>query len=232
MINGLKVLAITLARGGSKSIPSKNIALLNGKPLLEYTIDEVKKSDYIDKYVVSTDDEKIANVCKDNEVPYVDRPEELATDTTTSSDALKDAVARVGGSYDIIVEVMCTNPLKTAIDIDACIELLYYTKSNSVVSVVQVFDHHPSRVKYIGSKGELCDFYPEKIESRRQDLNPNAYIRNGSIYAMKSTFLIRNGIRYDKNTIPYIMDQENSINIDEPDDLLLAEIKLKRRDGE
>ena len=180
MINGKSILAITLARGGSKGIPKKNITDINGKPLLQYTIDEVKKSKYIDYYVVSTDDIEIEEVCRDLDVTYFQR--KPVEDTQPSAEALYE-VQRVMNKYDYIIEIMATNPLKTVEDINGVIEKLDETNADSVVSVVRIWDNHPSRVKYI-ENDRLIDFYPEVPESRRQDLIPPAYVRNGSIYAM------------------------------------------------
>ena len=128
MINNKKVLAITLARGGSKGIPKKNIIDVNGKPLLQYTTDEVKKSKYIDRYVVSTDDIDIMGVCIENNVQSIIRPKSLAEDTTTSADALLHCVEEQG-KYDYVVEIMCTNPLKVVEDIDSVIEKIDETNS-------------------------------------------------------------------------------------------------------
>lgn len=224
MIKKKNILAITLARGGSKRVPKKNIYLIHNKPLLQYTVEEVKKSKYIDKYIISTDDEDIIQVCKILNVNYHKRPTELAQDTSTSASAIKNVIDSYQ-NYDIIVEIMCTNPLKTVEDIDGCIEKLINSKSDSVVSVVRIWDHHPSRVKYI-KDDELNDFYPEIPESRRQDLIPPAYVRNGSIYAFwKSSFLKYNN-RLGKICRPYIMPQERTINIDEPNDLIMAKILI------
>ncbi len=221
MINNKKVLAITLARGGSKKIKKKNIVDICGKPLLQYTTDEVKKSKYIDNYTVSTDNREIADVCIEIDVPYFWRKNKYATDTAKSSDAIIEVVEEVGGDYYYIVEVMCTNPLKTVEDIDGCIEKLDSTDADSVVSVVRIWDHHPSRVKYI-EDDILKDFYPEVMESRRQDLTPPAYIRNGSIYATTKKSLFETRIRAGGIVRPYIMKEENTINIDESIDLELA----------
>ncbi len=225
MINGKKVLAITLARGGSKRVYQKNIALLDGKPLLQYTTDEVKKSKYIDHYIVSTDSEKIENTCKSLDVTYFQREE--VSDVQTSADGLWE-VQRVMDKFDYIVEVMCTNPLKTVEDIDGVIEKLDETGADSVVSVVRIWDNHPSRVKYI-ENDRMKDFYPEIPESRRQDLTPPAYVRNGSIYAMTFEQLKIKQQRLGKDTVPYIMDENKTVNIDEPIDLKLAELMLFER---
>ena len=225
MINDKKVLAITLARGGSKKIKKKNIADICGKPLLQYTTDEVKKSKYIDRHMVSTDDKDIKIFCNNNKVEYYNRCSEFAQSTSKSSDALIEAVKYIGEDFDYIVEVMCTNPLKTVEDIDGCIEKLYNTDADSVVSIVRIWDHHPSRVKYIEG-GFLKDFYPEVPESRRQDLYPPAYVRNGSIYATSVDMLLKNKVRLSGVVRPYIMCEENTINIDELIDLKLARILL------
>lgn len=229
MINNLIVFAVTLARGGSKKIPKKNIVPLCGKPLLEYTIDEVKKSKYIDKYIISTDDKDIMSVCRNNNVTYFERSQAMASDTAKSSDAIIEVIS-VLSNCDIIVEVMCTNPLKTVEDIDGCIEQLIAQKADSCVSVVQIYDHHPSRVKYI-EDGILKDFYPEIAESRRQDLTPPAYVRNGSIYVTYRNLLYTTKRRLSGKIVPYIMSEERTINIDEPLDLLVAEKILELKNA-
>ena len=225
MINGKRVLAITLARGGSKRVPNKNIIPINGKPLLKYTTDEVKKSKYIDQYIVSTDSMEIENICNDMDITYFQREE--AGDTQTSAEALWE-VQRVMDKYDYIVEVMCTNPLKIVEDIDGVIEKLDETGADSVVSIVRVWDNHPSRIKYI-KDDKLMDFFPEVPESRRQDLIPPAYVRNGSIYAMTFDQLKIKQSRLGKDTRPYIMPEDRTINIDEPIDLKLAELMIFER---
>lgn len=224
MISDKKVVAITLARGGSKSIPRKNIAIVGHQPLIAYTIQAAQQSKYIDEYHVSTEDEEIARVSSSFGASIIQRPTELSQDNSPSSMALIHAVEHVDCDY--VVELMATNPVKTSADIDACIEKLHETGCESVVSVVRVFDHHPARVKYI-ENDVLMDFFPEKLESRRQELKPPAYVRNGSIYAMTKKFLLGNQVRYNKRTRPYVMPVTRSINIDEPIDLYVAEKLLE-----
>jgi CMP-N-acetylneuraminic acid synthetase len=230
MINGKTVLAVTLARGGSSKIPRKNITIVNGRPLLSYTTDEIKLSKYIDKYIVSTDDEDISIFCKYEGIESFKRSNKNATDAATSASALIEVINKlILNDYDYVVEIMCTNPLKIVDDIDGCINKLNETECDSVVSVCRVWAHHPSRIKYI-ENDKLVDFYPEVPESRRQDLKPAAYIRNGSIYATTMKSLLQTGIRLGKDTRAYIMPDERSINIDEPIDLIVArELIINRK---
>ncbi len=228
MINGKKVLAITLARGGSSRVKKKNIADICGKPLLQYTTDEVNNSKYIDRYIVSTDDDDIREVCKKNGVEYYNRSDEHASSTSKTSDALIEVIENIDDEFDYIVEVMCTNPLKIVDDIDGCIEKISNTDADSVTAVVRVWDYHPSRVKYI-ENDLLKDFYPEILESRRQDLTPPAYIRNGSVYATTVKGLVESRTRLNGVVRPYIMPEERTINIDEPEDLELARVILNKK---
>ena len=131
--------------------------------------------------------------------------------------------------YDYIIEVMCTNPLKSVEDIDGVIEKLDKTGADSVVSIVRIWDHHPSRVKYV-EDDKLVDFYPEVPESRRQDLTPAAYVRNGSIYGMTFEQLKIKQSRLGEDTRPYLMPEDRTINIDEPIDLKLAELMIFERE--
>lgn len=228
-----RVIAVTLARGGSKSVPRKNILPINGVPLIGYTIAEAHRSKFITRYIVSTDDAEIARVANrlGAEVPFT-RPASLATDTATSADALIHAVNFVeqeeGKKYDYIVELMCTNPMKTAEDIDAIIEKLIKTKADSVIGVVQLEEYHPARVKKIVND-RLVDFAVPETSSRRQDLKPPAYLRNGAIYAMKRDVLMVDGFRYGtKNSRPYIMPWEKSVNVDSPIDFMIARELIKQ----
>ena len=230
MINGKRVLAITLARGGSKGIHKKNIVPLKGKPLIYYTINEVFKSKYVDDYFVATDDAEIKSVCLGYGCKVFDR--QYVDDKQTSADGLLEVVNSLE-PYDYIIEVMCTNPLKTHHDLDTIIELLDGNQGVSVTSVVRVFDNHPTRIKFI-ENGYLKGFHPTENPDlpgfRRQDLEPAAYVRNGSFYAMTHYQLTTTGLRLGENVIPYIMDSNKSVNIDEPIDLITAESLLGNED--
>lgn len=230
-----RVLAIVLARGGSKSVPKKNIRPLAGLPLIAYTLREAKKSRHITRLVVSTDSEEIAAIAREHggETPFL-RPAELATDTANSKDCLKHATAfceaQEGKPYDYVVELMCTNPLKTAADIDAVLDKLISTGADSVIGVMRLVDHHPARIKRIVDD-RIIDFcVPEPNESRRQDLTPPAYIRNGSIYSMPRDMLMVHDRRYGTtNSRAYVFPDERTVNIDSEMDWLAAEQIVRRQ---
>tara|TARA_B100001057_G_scaffold457822_1_gene506442 strand:+ start:163 stop:864 length:702 start_codon:yes stop_codon:yes gene_type:complete len=231
----MKVLGVTLARGGSKSVPLKNIRLISGKPLIFYTIREALKCKLIDDYIVSTDSKVISKISKKfgAEIPFL-RPKNISKDTSTSVESLQHAVKSMekikGYQYDYVVEIMCTNPLKVALDIDSCIAKLKKTKADSVIAVHKLEEHHPSRIKKIVND-KIMDFcVKEKIESRRQDLKPFAYIRSGSIYALKRNHLMTDNKRYgSSNSRPYILPPERAINIDTEADVYLAEKLLSSK---
>ena len=225
------ILGVTLARGGSKGIKNKNLAKINGKPLIYYTIKEVKKSKNITNYIVSTDSLKIKGIAEKYkaEVPFI-RPKKFSKDNSSSASALKHALIQCEKFYnkkfDYIIELMTTNPLKSVQDIDNVIKILIRYKADSVIAVNQIFDHHPARIKKI-IKGKLYDFaVKEKLESRRQDLKPKAYVRSGSIYAMSRRFVLQKKRYFSGKSYAYILPSERTVNIDDKNDLLIAKIKV------
>lgn len=229
-----RILGIILARGGSKSVPKKNIRRINGLPMIAYTIREGLKSKYITQLIVSTDDDKIMRVAKKFGalVPFK-RPADLASDTASSKACLQHAIKFMekleGKKYDYIIELMVTNPLKTVADIDAAIAKLIKTKADSVIGVMRLYDHHPARIKKIVNDRIVNFCVPEKNEARRQDLKPLAYIRNGSIYAVKRDVLMIQNRRYGtKNSRPYVFPPERSVNVDSWEDFIIAEYRLKQ----
>ena len=228
-----KVLAITLARGGSKGIPKKNIAKLAGRPLIDYTIEEAQKSSLIDRYLVSTDDDLIKKHVESLglKVPFL-RPHYLSHDKATPAAALKHAVLfcekEDNCKYDYVVELMCTNPFKKVSDIDNCIQMIKNNNVDSVIGVSKLEEHHPARIKKI-ENGFIRDFAVPELSSRRQDLKPEAYIRNGSIYVINRDRLVNDNYRFggDKS-MAYLMMPPCNINIDNKYDLMLAEIIINQ----
>ena len=224
-----RILGLTLARGGSKSVPKKNIRPISGVPLIAYTISEALRSNHITRYIVSTDDVEIQKVAKNYgaDAPFL-RPAEYSGDTASSVAAMQHAVNWVeqqeGVKYDYIIELMCTNPVKSVVDIDKIIEKLVSTGADSVIAVHKLEDHHPIRIKKIVDD-KIVDFcLPEVPEMRRQDLKPDSYIRSGSIYGLRRDHLMVEGKRYgSQNSRPYILPPERAVNVDTEIDFLIAE---------
>ncbi len=228
MIKNNKILCVIQARGGSKGIPNKNIYKLNEHPLISYSIAAAKKAKYIDDIIVSTDSIKIAKVANEYGVatPFL-RPKSLATDKTPSVDSLFFALKKTEKiykkTYDYIIELPCVAPLRDHNDVNKSIEIIHKKKSDSVIGYVDTGEKHPLRLKKIRNNKmtNFCKEYPETERSSfRQSFEPS-YIRNGSIYLMSRKCLLKKS-RIGKNSIPFIMPQEKSINIDEKFDLLTA----------
>lgn len=228
-----RILAVTLARGGSKGVPKKNLRLLNGHPLVAYTVVEAKRAKLVSRVIVSSDDDEIRLVAIQYgaEAPFA-RPAEISTDIARPIDGDKHALlwaeADEGRQYDFFVELLCTNPMKTAEDIDAALQKLIDTKADSVIAVARLEDHHPIRIKKI-IDDRIVDFcFPEIPESRRQDLKPDAYIRAGAIYAAPRHMTMK-GVRYGTfESRPYILPPNKAVNVDSEEDLLLADFLLKK----
>ena len=222
-----RILALIPARGGSKGIHHKNIALLAGKPLIQYTIDAARQSKYIDYVFVSTDDAEIADVSKKfgAKVPFL-RPEELASDTAKTIDAVLHAIEtlrKAGETFDNLVLLQPTSPLRTAEDIDGAVETFYQNNRRSVVSVSEVIDH-PILIRTIEQTPEgerLKPLLEGSSTVRRQDMPPY-YRVNGSIY-INPIEEINSTTSFNDNPIPFVMSPSHSIDIDEPLDLKIAE---------
>ena len=226
------ILGVIPARGGSKGIKKKNITLINDHPLIAYTIFEAKKSQLISDLIVSSDDDEIRAVAVQYGCPSpFKRPNYLSNDTAVSVDvdlhAVKFMEEKLNKKYDFVIELMCTNPFKTVKDINNILETHIKTNSETVISVMKLEDHHPIRIKKI-ENGLIKEFCLKEVpESRRQDLKPDAYIRNGSIYSMRRDILEKRLRMGSPDSRAYIMPRERSINIDEPMDLHIASVLMK-----
>jgi N-acylneuraminate cytidylyltransferase len=223
------VLAVTLARGGSKGVPNKHTRLLGGKPVIAWTIEEVLKCRNVDAYIVSSDDDEILDIASEYEgVTPLERPKHLALDTTPTLPALLHAVKYFDkdGMFEYVVEVRATSPFKTHMDIDGAVELLIKSGAESVIGVTELDDHHPMRAKWIDGIGCIRDWIGEPESGRRQDCLPKAYIRNGTIYALRTPIEKLFG---HKHSLGYVMPAERSINIDSEMDWLMCEAIERNR---
>ena len=208
---------------------------MNDKPLIQYTITSALISGIFDNFIVSTDDKKIANVAKDcgAEIPFL-RPAELSGDTVWSRDALKHAVLECekiyNTTYDYVMELPCTAPLRNEVHIKEAYQKLINTGADSVTSVTRMVDKHPVRMKRI-VRDRLQDFtteFPEGEGSRKQDLEA-CYIRNGAIYSMTRDCIVNDFSRHGRDCRAYVMDEDVSVNIDTLIDFKLAEILIREK---
>lgn len=235
MIQGKEVMSLTLARSGSKGIPGKNIKKLVDKPLLGYSLEAANNSNYIDRIIVSTDSEKIAEVARDfrAEIPFI-RPGELATDEAKSVDtiihALNWLIENEDYRPDYVILNPATAPLKTTKDIDKALESLIGNNKKSLISLIKE-DKHPYWMMeiYDNQIKPYDDTYlNNKVKfERRQDL-PDIYSISGAIYIFTPELIIEQKDSYPiwDNTYPYIMPKERSVNIDDMLDWKLAEMIL------
>ncbi|MCK9480991.1 MAG: acylneuraminate cytidylyltransferase family protein [Bacteroidia bacterium] len=223
----MKILGVIPARGGSKGVPLKNIKLLDGKPLIEYTIMAALQSN-LDRVIVSTDSKEIAEVAKNAgaEVPFL-RPDSLASDSASSMPvaihALNEIEKITGDVFDALMLLQPTTPFRTKTDINDAIELLKKNNTDSVISVVDVEGTHPARMKYL-KNGLLIDppFCEQKENQNRQELEP-MYIRNGAIYLTKKDVLL-SGTYKGNSCSALIMPRNRSVNIDTAFDFEYAEL--------
>lgn len=223
----LRVLGIIPARGGSKALPRKNVLTMSGKPLIAWTIEAALQSALLTKVVVSTDDQEISDtaIAYGAEVPFI-RPVELATDTANAVQVLQHALLFCKDyelKFNAVMMLQPTTPLRTASDIDNCIEIMQEnTECDSVISVTEVGGHHPARMKYLENgvliDPDFCEVYENQP---RQELKP-MYIRNGAIYLVKVNILLEYSSLKGACSMGYVMPPERSVNIDSKFDFELA----------
>lgn len=230
-----KVIGIIPARGGSKSIPRKNIKILAGKPLIAYSILEAKKSKYLDRVIVSTEDEEIAQISQSFRAEIIKRPPEMATDFSPTEPCLIHVLEELKNKEnydaDLVVLLQATTPFRKAKDIDRALEnLVENENADSIVSVREAPERaNPHWTCRIDEKGFVCPYVGENFFPSRQSL-PKVYWRNGQIYAVWAKALLETGSRYGKRgCLPYLMPGDvDHINIDENIDFLLAETLIAK----
>lgn len=229
MIKGKSILAIIPARGGSKGVPRKNIRQIAGKPLIAWTICEAKKSRYVDRVILSSEDQEIISIAVRYgcEAPFT-RPADLARDETSGIEPVLHALKSIPEKYDYAMLLQPTSPLRTASDIDGCVEKCMHTSAPSCVSLFESGkDLYWSYL--LDTKGFLKPLIPESAISSRQNL-PKVHTLNGAIYIAQTDWLKREKSFITNETVGYVMPKERSIDIDEPWQFELCEDLLKMRD--
>jgi CMP-N-acetylneuraminic acid synthetase len=228
-----RILAFIGARGGSKGLKNKNIIDLAGRPLISWTIEASLNSRYIDRTVVSTDSTKIASVAREcgADVPFL-RPKNLAKDDSPVEEAIRHAINwlkdQYGEVYDFVILLQTTSPLRDVKTVDAAIDYYFHkhrSPLDTLVSVVQA----PRKMGWLlrSSGPGYVDFC---FDIQRKNLNrqglPTLYLPNGAFY-LAPTSVLKKANFYSGRTIPYVMNDELSVDIDTREDLVKAAAQIK-----
>lgn len=223
-----KITAIITARGGSKGIPRKNVRRVHGMPLIAYSIKAALDCESIDECYVTTDDIEIKDVSISWGAQVIDRPVELAGDTSLSSDAVAHALhfLKAQGRFpEYFVLLQPTSPLRTARHLEQCIREFMHSGMKCAVSITEA-EHHPWKMIIDDAQGLKPVKDLKSLESPRQ-LLPKAYRINGAIYCMESELFLEKKTFCIEPAYKYLMPQIDSLDIDCEIDLKILEMVLK-----
>lgn len=230
-----KIIAIIPARGGSKGLPKKNIKILNGKPLIAYTIDVALASKYLDRIFVSTNDKEISDISRKYGAEIIKRPDIIAKDNSLRRDVIKHVIktlkTEMNYSPEIIVYLQPTSPLRTVKDLDLALEMYLNNNCESVVSVCES-SNSPYWSLIVKHKYIEPLFGWEYFTNRRRQDLPTTFILNGAIYITSVIRFLKNNNLFSRKTLPYIMPTRRSVDIDNKFDFKLAEWLIKDDNGE
>ena len=223
MIDGKSILAVIPARGSSKRLPNKNILDLAGKPLITWTIEAGLRSEYIDSVVVSSDSDNILDISKISGANIIKRPSELASDTATSFDSIKHAINNTIETFDYVISLQPTSPLRKNYHIDEAFELLIKMNAAAIISVVET-EHSPLWSSELPKDRSMVNFLKNDVSNKRSQDLVKYYCLNGAIYICKSEKLLEEKSFFLKENIyAYKMDRQSSIDIDDEFDWKLLE---------
>ena len=225
----MDVLCIIPARGGSKSIPRKNVRPLAGKPLLAYGIEAARGSKYVTRVVVSTDDAEIGEAAKRYGTEVIWRPSEISGDTDSSESALLHSLEHLQQAEeyepDLVVFLQCTSPLTVSKDVDGTIEVLLTENADSALAVTP-FHYFLWRQ---GDDGETVGInHDKRTRPLRQEREPQ-FLETGAVYVMRAQGFKKAKHRFFGKTAMYAMPPERCLEIDQPVDLCVAEGLMLRQ---
>lgn len=227
MIGGGRVLGLIPARGGSRGVPRKNLRLLGGRPLLAWTAEAARASRFIDRLILSTDDDEIAELGRSVglEVPFR-RAAAAASDTASAHDVIVDALDRLDESFEYLVYLQPSSPFRTTSDIDSCLERLASSDADSCVSVSES-PAKPEWLFFVGSGARLEPVLGPRAPNRRQELR-GAFQLNGAVYATRIAAYLLAGTFLTERTLAWEMPQERGLDIDTMEDFERAEVIAAR----
>lgn len=222
----MKTIALIPARGGSKGIPRKNIKMIHSKPLIYWSIKAALKSKYIDRVIVSTDDEEIAEIAKSYsaEVPFM-RPKELASDESPGIDPVIHALEMLPFVEDLLL-LQPTSPLRQTFHIDEIFQLRENFKSDSAVSISPAKKHLDLFFK-MNSKNIITPI-SNNFKALPRQKYPPLYTINGSLYLSSRNSILKNKSLFSPFTVGYIMSERYAVDIDTELDWEIAEFLMKK----
>jgi N-acylneuraminate cytidylyltransferase len=231
MIKGKTVLAVIPARGGSKGVPRKNIRIVAGKPLIAWTIEESKKSEYIDRTILSSDDEEIITIARqwNCEVPFV-RPAELARDHVSGIEPVLHVIETIPEKYDYVVLLQPTSPLRLVGDIDGCIEKCIFQNAAACVTVTTP-DKSPYWMYFLDNQGKLNPIIKQDEPILLRQQLKSVYTLNGAVYVAETGWFLKNNEFISGETVAYPMPKIRSLDVDTELDLKICEILLSEREA-
>lgn len=226
----MKNIAIITARSGSKGLKDKNIKLMNGKPLMAYSIDAAKASGLFDEIMVSTDSQKYADIAVEYgaSVPFL-RSAENSSDNASSWDTVLEVIRRyrdVDRRFDTVCLLQPTSPLRTGEDIAGAYKVFQEKNVNAVTSVCEV-DHSPLWTMTLDEDMMLTEFRKRNIDAPRQKLD-TYYRINGAVYIRQIEYNDDNIVLEDDRECAYIMDKRKSVDIDDALDFAIGEFLLRK----
>lgn len=232
MVCGKRALAVIPARSGSKGLKDKNIKMINGKPLLAYTVEAAKESGLFQEIFVSTDSERYAEIAREYgaAAPFL-RSEELATDTASTWDVVRDSIKKyeeMGKNFDVAAILQPTSPLRTAQDIRDGFTKFFEKGANAVVAVCEV-DHSPLWCNTLPEDDSLTDFLKKDVINLPRQCLPTYYRINGALYIVRTDYLKSTDNIYSDKCFALVMPKNNSVDIDDAIDFQLAESLIKQK---
>jgi CMP-N,N'-diacetyllegionaminic acid synthase len=218
MLESKTILGVIPARGGSKGLPGKNLFELEGKTLLEWTFSHAKGSQYLDRVVLSSEDQAIQSAARQIglEAPF-SRPTRLAMDDSSSIDVIRHALVSLDTHYDFVVLLQVTSPLRTSIDIDRCVELCIENSAPACISVVK--SEMPPELLFTITDNHLLhkSRYRSPLKARRQERD-QYFFPNGAVYVANSRWIMQEPHFISDQTLAYVMPKTRSFDLDEIED--------------
>ncbi len=227
----MKNLAIIPARSGSKGLKDKNIKLLNGKPLIAYSIEAAKESNLFDEIMVSTDSKEYAEIAKEwgAKVPFF-RSKELSDDTASSWDVVKEVIEgykKFKTEFDTVALLQPTSPLRTSDDIIEGYNVMKEKNANFVVGVCEM-DHSPLWANTLPEDSSMNNFINPKVAKMPRQSIEKYYRINGALYIIKSDYLLSSEDVYADKSYATVMSKEHSVDIDDEMDFIIAEVLISK----